>query len=888
MNHSLHASYQYRPSSVMVFELPEPIDVSMAVEQQAEIIAGEAVVVSVNAVAAERLGIKNPCHNSGLTIESLTQGVYTDSVTDVVMHVRTKMEQFVRGGYVLENISNDVSHEGNSVLVSSSFHGLVENGYLKTIMAVFSNENFRKTQEQMVSRIARDLAADSGEAFFSHLVTCLAKTLGFDYAAVIELESHSDDVKKATYYNNFTGLCQIHGSELPLEGTPSGEVMKGEVRAFRRGVTDKYPRDKVLRSLNAEGYIAVPIWGEGPRPLGLLTLIDSEEVQNIELVRAVLTIFAIRASAELERIRLEEKGRQQQAQQKTLIENNTSGMFIVDVDPPMPINLPLPKQVQWLAENSRFAECNRAFVNLVGAASKADVLGRGLCDGRVLYDFATLAREFIGENYVFHDHIIPFVGPGRKEICLSSSISGEIVDNKLTQMLGGISDVSDRVAHSKEMEYRATHDGLTSLPNRSFFVEQVERVLEFSTEESRHAILILDLDGFKEVNDTLGHETGDELLKKIGPRLTKVLPEDSAMLARLGGDEFAILTENYGDENDLKILADGVMQEIRSSFEVNGLELVVGGSVGIAMYPEHGESVSSLMRCADIAMYQSKKNSTDFTIYNSDSDHYTMRRLTLMMDIRQAVEHGELRLFYQPIVNISDQSVVGFEGLIRWQHPELGMLSPGEFIPLIELTDTIIPVTWWVVETAVKQLAEWRENGWEYRISVNVSTRNLLDPGFVGFIESCLERYDVEGRLLEVEITESTLMADPEKARVVLQEISDLGVYLSVDDYGTGYSSLAYLKSLPINTLKIDRAFISQMLEDNQDEIIVNSTIQLAHNLGLDVTAEGIEDASLISRLAELGCDKGQGFFFCKPIPVEELHTWLFLHQRQIPIGRIA
>ena len=208
------------------------------------------------------------------------------------------------------------------------------------------------------------------------------------------------------------------------------------------------------------------------------------------------------------------------------------------------------------------------------------------------------------------------------------------------------------------------------------------------------------------------------------------------------------------------------------------------------------------------------------------------------------------------------------------------MLPPAEFIPLIELSDMIMPVTWWVVEAAVKQLAQWRKIELQYRLSVNVSTRNLVDAGFVSFIDTCLKRYNVEGRFLEIEITESTLMADPDKAREVLQSIAELGATISIDDYGTGYSSLAYLKSLPINTLKIDRAFISQMQDDSQDQIIVNSTIQLAHNLGLAVTAEGIEDVCLIETLKELGCDKGQGYYFCKPVSIEELDAWLVLYNK--------
>lgn len=887
MQRSQYLSYQFQPSAIVVLELPEPIDITLDIEKQAEIILAKALVTSLNPAAKTFFGVDSLADFTDLTFESLARNAGLETITEIKAYLQERMELFVGGGYMLEDLNNEWAYGGRVLPLKTTIFGVVEHGFLKTVVASFNNEDFSKIQEQLVAGIARDLAACTGAAFVTNLVKCLTDALGVDSGALIRVEPGTDCAKDGVYYSRSTGLMKIAGADLPLEGSPGAEVLKGEVKIFKRGVRSQYPQDKLLEQLGAESYVAVPIWGQGETTLGLLVLLDSKEIQNTDLISAVLTIFAMGASAELERLRIDELGQREEARQQALIENNSSGMFSVDINPPMPITLSLPKQVQWLADHSFFADCNKAFATLVSTGKKEDVVGLPLLNKYFQYDFATQARAFVGNDYVFSDHVISLTGYNNKTFWISISISGELVDDELTRIFGVVTNVSERMAHAKEMEYRATHDGLTGLPNRSFFVEQMERVLEFSNRDSKHAILILDLDGFKEVNDTLGHETGDELLKRIGPRLEKVLSNANAMLARLGGDEFAVLIEDYGDEDGLKKLAHAFVEEIRSPYDIGGLELVVGGSVGIALYPGHGDNVSSLMRCADIAMYQAKENSTDFTLYSSKSDHYTMRRLTLMMDIRQAVEHAELRLFYQPIVNVADQHIVGFEALIRWQHPELGLLPPGEFIPLIELTDTIIPVTWWVIETAIKQLAEWKVKGWAYRISVNVATRNLADQGFVSFIESCLSRYDVEGSLLEVEITESTLMADPQKARAVLQEIADLGIYISIDDYGTGYSSLAYLKSLPIDTLKIDRTFISQMLVDNQDEIIVSSTIQLAHNLGLKVTAEGIEDISLVSRLHEMGCDKGQGFFFCKPIPVNELQSWLTLHERQAPIAQM-
>ena len=873
-------SYKHHPSSVTLFELPQPLDVTMAAALQAECILSQARLVDFNPAAA---GVADPERIRGL---SMAQLLLTGDAVDLerVRNALTlRLKRFVIEGYTLEDVSTDWLQDGEKKHYKTSYHGFIENGFLKRILVVHRDESVRRLQERLVTELAENLAADSSDSFFTSLVYRLAKTLNLDFAAVAESVPNSDGmVRMLAFYDRRNEKYEHTESDFSLKGTPGYKVVQGQVQVFRSNVAAQFPDDDYLQSLEIDSYIAVPVLGENDQQLGLISLMHSSELPNVELAQSVLTIFAIRASAEIERRRIQQEKSQREQQQKLFIENNPNGMFVVDIDPPMSLAVSLQKQVQWLADNSRFVECNESLLRIFGCPNKDRLLGQSLFGSVVNYDFATQARDFISENFSLCDHLIRIVTGDNRDAWLSVNLSSVIKDNHLTQLLGVVADVSDRVRHTREMEYRAKHDGLTGLPNRGYFIEQAEKVLLASTPSSKHALFMLDLDGFKEVNDTLGHETGDDLLQQIGPRLAPVLSGFKSVLARLGGDEFAVLVEDCDSENAMTDLAEQLMQEIKSPFTVNELELVVGGSVGIALYPANSDSVSSLMRCADIAMYQAKQQSRDYCVYSSDSDHYTVRRLSLMMDIRQAIANDELRLFYQPIIDIEDQAVLAFEALIRWQHPTLGMLPPGEFIPLIEVTDMIMPVTWWVVETAIKQLAQWQQMGWYYRISVNVSTRNLVDVGFVDFIETCLQRYDVAGRYLEIEITESTLMADPDHARQVLQSIASLGVYISIDDYGTGYSSLAYLKSLPINTLKIDRTFISQILVNSQDEIIVKSTIQLAHNLGLDVTAEGIEDASLIQVLRELGCDKGQGFYFCRPIPVDEINDWLALHGRAV------
>lgn len=875
--------FKNKPSVLTIYQLPSPLAVDKAVDRQAEIILTQARVVDSNYVSAGGTQLQNMAVAKGMSMidaVSLSSGDHQAENSQILLE---HLNRFVSEGYVLENVASEFLSSGEPRQYKSSFHGLVSEGFLTGVVTLYRDEKVQRLQEELVSSLAKSLAADSDDTFFINLVYRLAKTLELDFSAVAELVPGSDGmVKMLAFYDRRRKQYESLATDFCLKGTPGYDVLSGEVKVYQNNVTEKFPSDSYLKNLNIASYIAVPIFGSNDQQLGLISLMHSGPLHNIELAQSVLSIFAIRASAEIERRRSQKEKNIHLQQQKLFIDNNSSGMFVVEMTPPMPTNLSLQKQVQWLADNSRFVECNDALVKLLAYDSRESVLGRSLYGGHVLYDFATQAREFVTGNYSLRDQEVRFEAKDGQEIWLSINLSSVIDDGKLTQVLGIVSDVSERARHARDMEYRANHDGLTGLPNRSFFIEQAERILETSTANTKHALFMLDLDGFKEVNDTLGHDTGDELLKQIGPRLQAHLVDTKALLARLGGDEFAVLIEDYATLEDVTALADELMEAVKSPFTINELELLVGGSVGIALYPFNSDSVSSLMRCADIAMYQAKQESSDYCIYSTDRDHYTVRRLSLMMDVRQAIANDEMRLFYQPIIDLKTEQVIGFEALIRWQHPEHGMLPPGEFIPLIELTDMIIPVTWWVVETAVKQASVWQCEGLDYCVSVNVSARNLIDAGFVDFVKTCLDRYQLASGSLEVEITESTLMSDPDKARQILQELSALGVLISIDDYGTGYSSLAYLKSLPINTLKIDRTFISQMLVNPHDQIIVNSTIQLAHNLGLRVTAEGIEDPSLVAKLYGLGCDKGQGFFICKPIPVEELHVWLSLHNRRV------
>ena len=426
-----------------------------------------------------------------------------------------------------------------------------------------------------------------------------------------------------------------------------------------------------------------------------------------------------------------------------------------------------------------------------------------------------------------------------------------------------------------EYRYQALHDALTDLPNRRQFRERVAHALAVAEGEGGQvAVLLIDLDGFKEVNDTLGHTNGDRLLQQVAAGLQgAVRPSDT--VARLGGDEFAVLIPAASNEESVRSIAEGLRRTLQGPFIVEDLAVHSDASVGIAMSPEHGRDTDSLIQHADVAMYLAKAGRTGTEVYDSERDHYSPERLALIGELRRAIEHDELVLYYQPQIDPGTGQVGGVEALIRWHHPDRGLIPPDEFIPLAERTGLIQPLTLWVLEAAIRQCASWRSSGLNLWVAANLSASNLLDSETPDAIERLLRRWAVPSGSFRLEITETTAMADPARTRAVLARLDALGVELAIDDFGTGYSSLAYLKRLPVHELKIDRSFVSKMATDPDDAVIVAATIDLAHNLGLRVVAEGVEDEDTLRELIRRGCDLAQGYHFSKPLPPIELQNWL-------------
>ncbi len=451
----------------------------------------------------------------------------------------------------------------------------------------------------------------------------------------------------------------------------------------------------------------------------------------------------------------------------------------------------------------------------------------------------------------------------------------------------------------RRMHKLAYRDALTSLPNRTLFRERLEHALSIARRDSRHvSVMFVDLDKFKQVNDSLGHQAGDALLREVADRVRQLLrgsdsvvrleplerrakagtpveaEREPTMFARMGGDEFAILLPGC-DSARAKAIGDRVAQAVRRPFTWEGQVIDFGCSVGIATYPDHANDADSLMQTADIAMYEAKSRQLGISIFDPNVERTREAHLSLLGDLRRALELDELRLMFQPKVSLRGDASLMAEALLRWEHPERGLQDPAEFVPFAEKTGFVTALTHWVIDRSLRQVGEWRRESLEVNVAVNVSSRDLVGGDLVGFVKERLERYAVPGKSLTVELTESAMMQDPTVSRACLDGLGKLGIRIAIDDFGTGFATLSQLRSLPADSMKIDRGFVGRMSVDRGCEVIVRSTIELAHSLGLTVVAEGVEDTKTLEALRRMGCDFAQGYLFGKPLHAVDFPSWV-------------
>jgi diguanylate cyclase (GGDEF)-like protein/PAS domain S-box-containing protein len=436
-----------------------------------------------------------------------------------------------------------------------------------------------------------------------------------------------------------------------------------------------------------------------------------------------------------------------------------------------------------------------------------------------------------------------------------------------------IRDVSERKAHERRLQHQATHDGLTGLPNRAALTTALDAAIGGVGAGESVALLMLDLCRFKEVNDTLGHHVGDQVLREVAQRFQAAAGD--AFLTRIGGDEFTIVVERTAGRHAVIELAQRLSDSLQTPIRAAGVALDLGVSIGVALYPEHAPDGAELLKRADVAMYLCKHRGVTCEFYDPDADDNSVRRLAMVSELRRAIGTDQLVLHYQPQVNLKSGRAESVEALLRWTHPQLGRVSPAEFIAVAESTDLIRPLTAWSIERALRQSVEWRAQDFAPRIAVNLSARLLQDVEFPDLLRSLLIVYEAAPGAIEIEITESAMMQDPERALRVIRAIHELGVVLSIDDFGTGFSSLGYLRDMPVHALKLDKSFVQHLQERERDRSIVSSTVRMAHELGLEVVAEGVETQWVADHLARAGYDFAQGYLYSKPVSAQECREWM-------------
>jgi diguanylate cyclase (GGDEF)-like protein len=459
--------------------------------------------------------------------------------------------------------------------------------------------------------------------------------------------------------------------------------------------------------------------------------------------------------------------------------------------------------------------------------------------------------------------------PGPLDACLSSlqEMAGYLGPLLLVKAPALLETTADSLSPAR-------YDALTDLPNRTEFLYRLQQAIQAGQQQRQvFSLLFVELNKFREINYAMGHPNGDLVLMQVASRF-KDLVGESALVARLGEVQFGILLPG-ADAGQAEAFARRLLAVMQKPFAVAAFALEVNASIGIACFPVHGEDGSRLLQHADVAMYLAKKAGREIGVYTQEQDPYNPRRLAMVGELRQAIAAGQLQLFCQPKIHLATARIVGAEALVRWQHPEYGLVSPAQFIPLIEKTGLINPLTRWMLAATIRQCALWRAAGHHVPVAVNLSTRDLDDPSLLNYIEQQLAEHQLTTDWIGLEITESNIMSDPDAARAIIQKLSERGFKLYVDDYGTGYSSLSYLMTLPVNVIKIDQSFVGRMPEDQGAATIVRFTIEMAHQLNMAVVAEGVKSRRIWEQLAALGCDEAQGQYISAPLPAGELMDWL-------------
>ncbi|OOY96981.1 hypothetical protein BOW22_11360 [Solemya velum gill symbiont] len=709
------------------------------------------------------------------------------------------------------------------------------------------------TERQRLVNFIRDtasvIATGAGETFFRDLSVKLANALQMRYVHVGELTTDGNHVKTLS-------VCFdqqiVDNFEYTLAGTPCENVTQGRPCAYPSGVRQQFPDDKEIQEMGFESYIGIPLYSAEKEAIGLIVALDSKPLKSIEFASSLLEVFSVRASAEMERLRYESELRRAAG----VFENTTEGVVITDTS------------VKIIAVNKAFCE--------ISGYSEEEVIGenprmwKSEQHDESFYQtiWASLRETGRWQGEIWNHRKNGDVYPAWMTIDTIRDEKGQ-----LDQFVSVYSDISAIKESEERLQFLAHHDPLTKLPNRLLFSARLEHALQHAHRQNELvAVMFLDLDNFKQINDGLGHPVGDKVLQKVARRLSAIM-RDEDTVARMGGDEFALVLGDISDSMGASQVASKVLSVFEAPLEIDHHRLYVTSTLGISLYPSDGENVATLLKNADTAMYHAKEEGKNqFCFYTDDLNSEALEKLNLENDLREALNNDEFEVYYQPQYELSSGRLTGAEALIRWNHKELGLVPPDEFIPMAESNGLIIPIGRWIMKQACSQVKTWQEAGFDIdRIGVNVAGQQIQNSDIVETVKDVLKETKLEPACLELEITESFIMQQAEKAISTLEELRKIGVALAIDDFGTGYSSLSYLKRLPIDRLKIDRSFIKDIPYDSDGVAITKAIIALGKSMQLNVIAEGIETDEQHDFLTEKGCDEVQGYLYSRPLNAQEI-----------------
>ena len=827
----------------------------------------DGIVTSWNA-AAERIFGYSAEEMVGRSVSVLTPPDGTQ--------VMDGLNESLRRGEVVETFEAvRIRGDGRQVQVESTVSPIIgPSGAIIGVSAISRDITERKRSEALASGQAQLLEFVAAGAVLPSVLDHLTRFV----------EEHGDDVLASILLLDRDGVHLRHGAapSLPasyceaIDGTPIGpKVGSCGTAAYRRErvcvndiATDPLWSDfsELALASGLRACWSAPIFATDGSVLGTFALYYREprglaegDVELVELATHV-------AGIAIERARSEEDARQSEERYRDLFENASEPIASVKMD-------------------ETIIEVNRAFERVLGY-TRAELIGTNLADyvttdaleASLRATQRKLTGEVTGTTYEQE-----FIARDGHSVILE--VSSRVIEEHghPVGVQGICRDVTARKQAELELRqlselnrHQSLHDSLTGLPNRVSFGQQVEHAISVAdTDGTQLAVLLMDLDRFKEINDTLGHRYGDLLLVELARRLESVLRR-SDTVARLGGDEFGILVRQLSESpDDLEQALEQIHAALEQPFAVDGLPLHIEASIGVANFPAHGRDVDSLLQRADVAMYLAKETGAPHALYEPELDRHDAAGLTLLSELPRAMRNGELVLHYQPKLDVKSEKLDGIEALVRWDHPTRGLIAPGDFVPAAEKTGLIEPLTRYVLDAALGQLAHWIGDGYGFTVAVNLSMRNLHDPELPDQVARLLRKWATPRGRLTVEITESAIVSDPVRTAGVIRELKELGVGIAIDDFGTGYTSLSYLARLAITQLKIDRSFVKNMDGDTDDAAIVRAIITLGHDLGLEVVAEGVETKATYDQLAALGCDLVQGYWLSRPLPPAELTVWL-------------